>query len=53
MKNAPQIKSEKDLEKFLLEGLNSKEFILVTDQWWENKRKQLLNKINKIHQNKE
>ena len=26
------------LEAMLLEGLNSGEFIEVTDQWWENKR---------------
>lgn len=47
------IKSQEDLEKMLLEGLNSDYFIEITDQWWENKRKNLLNKVNQKHQNKD
>lgn len=44
---------EKYLEELLLEGLNSDDFIEVTDKWWENKRKNLLNKVYQKHQNKD
>lgn len=44
---------EKYLEALLLEGLNSGNFIDITDQWWENKRKLLLNKINQKPKNKD
>jgi antitoxin ParD1/3/4 len=33
------------LEQLLLEGLNSGTPIEVTDEWWENKRHQLVDKI--------
>lgn len=35
------------IEKLLLEGLDSGEVIEITDEWWEQKRTQLLTKIAK------
>jgi antitoxin ParD1/3/4 len=35
---------DKALEKLLLEGLDSGASTLVTDEWWEQKRSQLLEK---------
>ncbi|MBP0027307.1 hypothetical protein [Roseofilum sp. Guam] len=36
------------LEQLLLEGLNSGTPIEVTDEWWEKKRNQLVDKINNL-----
>ncbi|MFM5989805.1 MAG: type II toxin-antitoxin system ParD family antitoxin [Sphaerospermopsis kisseleviana] len=33
------------IEKLLLEGLDSGEGIEITDEWWEKKRSQLIEKI--------
>jgi antitoxin ParD1/3/4 len=33
------------IEKLLLEGLDSGEGIEITDEWWEQKRSQLIEKI--------
>lgn len=38
--------AEKYLEKLLLEGLESLEFIEVNDEWWEEKRQKLINQTN-------
>ena len=35
------------IEKLLLEGLDSGETIEITDEWWEQKRTQLLERIRK------
>ncbi|MBD2665484.1 hypothetical protein B6N60_04369 [Richelia sinica FACHB-800] len=35
------------IEKLLLEGLDSGEAIEITDEWWEQKRSQLIDKIRK------
>ncbi|GCL36347.1 MULTISPECIES: type II toxin-antitoxin system ParD family antitoxin [Sphaerospermopsis] len=35
------------IEKLLLEGLDSGEGIEITDEWWEQKRSQLIEKIRK------
>ena len=37
---------EERLEKMLIEGLESGEFIDVTDEWWENRRNELIHKAN-------
>lgn len=42
-KQAAQMK----LETMLLEGLDSGEPIEVTDEWWENKRIELLERLRK------
>lgn len=42
-KQAAQMK----LETMLLEGLDSGESIEVTDEWWENKRIELLERLRK------
>lgn len=42
-KQAAQIK----LEAMLLEGLDSGEPIEVTDEWWENKRAELVERLRK------
>ncbi|MDJ1182637.1 ribbon-helix-helix domain-containing protein [Roseofilum casamattae] len=36
------------LEQLLLEGLNSGTPIEVTDEWWEERRNQLVDKINNL-----
>ncbi|PSF34495.1 type II toxin-antitoxin system ParD family antitoxin [Aphanothece hegewaldii CCALA 016] len=38
--------AQEQLESLLLEGLESVETIEVTDEWWEQKRLKLLNKIS-------
>jgi antitoxin ParD1/3/4 len=38
--------AQNKLEALLLEGLNSGEPIEVTDEWWRNKEKQLLERIS-------
>jgi len=35
------------LETLLLEGLNSGESIEITDEWWEQKRTELVEKVRK------
>ncbi len=35
------------IEKLLLEGLDSGEVIEITDEWWEQKRSQLIERIRK------
>ncbi|MBD2139281.1 type II toxin-antitoxin system ParD family antitoxin [Anabaena sp. FACHB-1237] len=35
------------IEKLFLEGLDSGEGIEITDEWWEQKRSQLIEKIRK------
>jgi antitoxin ParD1/3/4 len=35
------------IEKLLLAGLDSGEAIEITDEWWEQKRSQLIDKIRK------
>lgn len=37
---------QKRLEVLLLEGLESGELIEINDQWWENKRSQLLQRLD-------
>lgn len=39
-------KNQENLEELLLEGLDSGESIEVTDEWWEQKRAQLIKKSN-------
>ena len=39
--------AEKRIETLLLEGLDSGESIEITEEWWENKRKQLINRLGK------
>lgn len=40
--------AQKQIENLLLEGLNSGDPIEMTEDWWENKRKELINQINQI-----
>ncbi|MDJ0597703.1 MAG: type II toxin-antitoxin system ParD family antitoxin [Crocosphaera sp.] len=38
--------AQKQIEKLLLEGLNSGEPIEMTEEWWTNKRKEVIDRIN-------
>ncbi len=37
--------AEKRIETLLLEGLDRGKPIEITEEWWENKRKQLINRL--------
>lgn len=37
---------QKRLETLLLEGLDSGEIIEITEEWWENKRKNLIKRLD-------
>jgi antitoxin ParD1/3/4 len=39
--------AKKQLETLLLEGLDSGESIEITDEWWEQKRSELVEKVRK------
>ncbi|MCU0541983.1 MAG: type II toxin-antitoxin system ParD family antitoxin [Oscillatoriaceae cyanobacterium Prado104] len=39
--------AKKQLETLLLEGLDSGEAIEITDEWWEQKRTELVEKVRK------
>ncbi len=38
--------AKNQIENLLLEGLNSGEPIEMTEEWWKNKRKEVINRIN-------
>ena len=38
---------KKQIEKLLLEGLNSGEPVEITDEWWSQKRTELMERLNK------
>ena len=38
-----KLKTQENLEELLIAGLESGEVIEVTDEWWEQKRMQLIN----------
>lgn len=38
--------AQNQIENLLLEGLNSGEPIEMTEEWWKNKRKEVINRIN-------
>ena len=40
-----QRKAQEHIEELLIEGLDSGEAIGVTDEWWEQKRTHLINKL--------
>ncbi|MEN0051582.1 MAG: type II toxin-antitoxin system ParD family antitoxin [Bacteroidota bacterium] len=42
---------KKQIEKLLLEGLNSGEPVEITDDWWSQKRLELMEKLNQSQQN--
>lgn len=37
---------KKQIEKLLLEGLNSGEPVEITDEWWSQKRTELMERLN-------
>lgn len=40
--------TQKQMEILLLDGLNSGQPIEITDDWWENQRKDLINRLGNI-----
>ncbi len=42
---------KKQIEKLLLEGLNSGKPVEITDDWWSQKRLELMEKLNQSQQN--
>lgn len=38
---------KKQIEKLLLEGLNSGEPVKITDDWWSQKRMELMERLSK------
>ena len=41
------IRSSEHLNELILEGINSGEPIAITDEWWETKRRTLLERVGK------
>ena len=42
---------KKQIEKLLLEGLNNGEPVEITDDWWSQKRIELMEKLNQSQHN--
>ncbi|BAZ40739.1 putative addiction module antidote protein, CopG/Arc/MetJ family [Calothrix sp. NIES-4101] len=47
IRQAQKKAEEKKLEAMLLEGLDSGESIEVTDEWWEQKRSQIMQRFQR------